>query len=477
MPTLFSDFVEGSPSARAFFSPGPDAAGLLSCAASCLSRDFRRRELTDILLRQAKRFDSGARSLSNIEHLRLSDTVVVCVTMRPGLFGGPLAGWLKALTAVRLADWLTGQGILTVPLIWLGSRTAKGDSSVGLLAREEALRFELDQGIGRPDTISERVECLLKQVASALDVEPGDSELLQALKTAYAPGTAMTLAWSRAVSNLLAPWGLIVVDPRQLELKETTARALPAAGGTPFATLVAEQERRLREAGYGRAHDAARETERATPPHERWVPDPYAEQNLLLPVAAEVIGEDDAYDFALDQAIFPALGSGAPVPWPRISATLVDARSRKVLSRYGLRLEDLLSGPQVVGRHLMERVAVEPTLKQIEELKVGIEGDLHQLSGFASSTDKMQSEIENARRRMNHQVEKLATRFTEAQKRRGEAIGRQVERLCRRLAPWGGSQEQGLSGFQFLHHHSSALLETLYRKCDLWKFEHQLIDL
>lgn len=474
---LFCDFVDGAASARPFFSAAPDAVSLRSLATSCLTRDLPRQELSDLLLKQAGRFESGAKALSNIARLRLPDAVVVTTTFRPGLFGGPLSCWMKALTAARLAEWLNGQGHPAVPLGWIDSGTGSADLSVGVLSRESPCRFNLDRAGGSPDGIPDQIEGLMERVARALEVKLEDSGVLQVLRAAYAPGTGSSLAWGRAISKLLASWGLILLDPLQPETGALAARILPSLDSSRLAAALNEQERRLSAAGYGRAPDGKPASIGDADPKGQGVLPPFVMQRLLLPVAAEVIDEEDAYDFARDQGIVPMLELSAPVPWPRVSGTIVDARSGKILSRYGLGLEDLFSGPQVVSDRLMARAAVRGTLERLESTKAAIAEIFEELAGLVPSQDRMRAEIESAHTRMSYQVEKLQARFSAAHQRRRDAVERQVERVCSRLAPWGRLQEKEFAGFQFLHQHSNALVETLYERADPWKFEHQLIVL
>lgn len=480
MPQLFVDFVEGAQPARHFFGSTPDSENLRMRAASVRARPLPRQELCDRMLEQALRFGGGEPALANIAKLSAPHTVAVVATLRPGLFGGPLCSWLKAFTAARLAAWLTEHGQPAVPVGWIDSRIETGDLSIGLLAPEGPQQFELLRVPSPTARIPSRIQELLTRVADTLEVRTEDSEVLQLLESAYVPGTDFVLAWGRSISRFLDRCGLILFDPTPSGSAPPSCCLPPSVAREKIDAVLAEQERRLNAAGYGpmpmeRSGRAAGEQE-GDNPLLQWLP-PLIGQSLCLPVVATVMDDSEVYSFARDQSAFPELRLQPPVIWPRVSATVTDARSRKVLARYGLRLGELFAGPEVVTEGLMRRLSVGETLARINQLKVEIEERLRELAGLVPLEDKLSPRIDKSRRRMLYQIEKLKARFSDAQQRRREALTCQVARLCNSLAPWGRFQEKEFAGFQFMQRHSRALPQRLYDSIDPWRFEHQLIYL
>jgi uncharacterized protein YllA (UPF0747 family) len=473
------DYVEGAQPARAFFPCRPDAAGLRSRAGSSQAQLLPRQHLCNLLIEQANQFWQGEPALHNIAKLRDPQTVAVVAALRPGLFGGPLCSWLKALTAARLADWLTQIGMPAVSIGWIDSKIERAELSVGLLSPEGPQHLALDGLSVSESRISNAVSDLLKQAARALEASVAESDVLKLLESAYAPGTELALAWGRSISKMLEPCGMILVDPLQPDFLPQTLRLPTFVDRRRISTVLEEQERRLGAAGYGpTAERSGRIGRGAETENQGGQPFPsIIMQNLILPVAATVMEEAEAFGFALDHVIFTELGLQPQLYWPRVSATLLDARSRKVLSRSGLRLAELYVGRDVVTERLMGKWPVPVLETHIDGLKAKIDWSLTELSGLVPPGDKLSRGIENSRRRMVFQVEKLRMGFFGAQRRRQEANARQVSRLCNGLAPWGRLQEREFAGFQFIQRHSSALSRILYEKIDPWKFEHQLIFL
>ena len=52
--------------------------------------------------------------------------------------------------------------------------------------------------------------------------------------------------------------------------------------------------------------------------------------------------------------LFDYFGLQPPVVWPRVSATIMDARSRKLLEKYHLNLEELFAGPEALLHKLLD---------------------------------------------------------------------------------------------------------------------------
>ncbi len=478
-PLLFVDFVEGAGPVREFLPHRPDAGTL--CARAALAQDpiLSRQDLCDALTEQAELFGSGGPALSNIARLRAAGSVVVAATLRPGLLGGPLSSWLKAMTAARLAAWLTERGLPAIPIGWIDSRLEPADLSIGLLSPQGPRRVDLDgfpdSATGLPDSIRE----LLVRVAALAGPGAGETDILSFLESTHPPGAMPGLAWGRTISKMLEPCGIVLLDPYHSSLpnKEFDPSISPHA--TKLAALLAEQECRLKAAGYNAPADRSfvfgdRDP---TKKHEMKAMAPFFVQSLFLPIAAFVIEESEVFAAACEQPIFSETRRHAPILWPRISATLVDERSRKLLARYDLGVERLYDGPQSLADGLMNTPSQSDPLARVDAMKAAVEGKMAELAGLVPPGDGLGSAINNSQRRMVYQMGKLAAAFSSAQQRRRQIVEKHAGYLCGHLAPWGRLQERELAGFQFILPYSVSLRQRLYQSIDLWKFEHQLIFL
>src|ERR1700691_4048019 len=94
--------------------PLRDLASFQDAAAEIQFPDDRRAALIDALRVQNAPSDS-------LERLAQPGTVAVMTGQQVGLFTGPVYTIYKALHAVRLAKWLTENGVSAVPVFWLAT--------------------------------------------------------------------------------------------------------------------------------------------------------------------------------------------------------------------------------------------------------------------------------------------------------------------------------------------------------------------
>jgi hypothetical protein len=141
-----------------------------------------------------------------------------------------------------------------------------------------------------------------------------------------------------------------------------------------------------------------------------------------------------------------------------------------------LQLHDLFGGSKAVVAGLGQHLAASDIPSRLRSLKADLESQLSAIAAPVAATDKLRARIENSRRRMSYQVEKLEIRFFAARQRREDAFLRQVSRLCDSLAPHGRLQEREYSGIHFVLRHSLRLPQILYESIDPWQFTHQLIS-
>lgn len=418
--------------------------------------------------------------MANIQRLRMPQTVTVVATLRPSIFGGPLCSFLKIVTASKLASWLTGLGLPAIPICWIENKIQQAELGIELPSSRGPRRFELEIPPQEFGDIPGSISDLLRDASTTLETTVQESEIMQLLESAYEPGSNPVLAWARVMSKFFEPLGVVFVDPRHpgVEIQDLIRNAFAEPTGISAARI--EQERRLREAGYDfTAAELASsfDGKRCTGMEAEQVLTPLLIQNLTLPAAACVMGEADANSFARDQIVFAPLLRRPPVSWPRISATLLDERNRKLLSQYGLGLDELSAGPESVTLRLMQRGTGTDVLDRLGGLKTKTEAGLMQLAGLVNSEDRLRKDIYSARRRMHYQVDKLRDAATKAERRRREVISRRVLRLCNDLVPHGELQERAVAGFVFFHRYSLRLVQHLYESVDPWKFEHQFVFL
>src|SRR6266542_1680235 len=119
---LFLDYLYHFDRVASFYDYSPFHLESYKALAEQLRNTTQdRKQLIEILTRQNKAFGCGDPSFSNIAKLREPGTFAVVTGQQVGLFSGPAFTIYKALTAVRLAHWLSEQGLPAVPIFWLAT--------------------------------------------------------------------------------------------------------------------------------------------------------------------------------------------------------------------------------------------------------------------------------------------------------------------------------------------------------------------
>ena len=119
---LLLDYLYHFDSVRDFYTGSPFTSATYKDLAQQLTGFCRdRTALLEILTRQNEAFGSAEPTFASIRRLREPGTFAVVTGQQVGLFSGPAFTLYKALTAVRLAQVLSEQGLPCVPIFWLAT--------------------------------------------------------------------------------------------------------------------------------------------------------------------------------------------------------------------------------------------------------------------------------------------------------------------------------------------------------------------
>ncbi|OYT73792.1 MAG: bacillithiol biosynthesis cysteine-adding enzyme BshC [Chloracidobacterium sp. CP2_5A] len=504
----------------------PSAARQLAPSAwrAAAARPLDRESLCAALAEQNRRWQAGPATAAAIERLRDPKTVAVVTGQQAGLFGGPaLTAW-KILTSIRLAEQLQRQGQPAAPVFWIASEDHDFEEArqTTILTRDGKLlaiacRPAFD---GQPSVGAIRLDAAatasLAQLSDALPHSDFAPDLLRRLGACYRPGHGWCDAFAMWLHEMFAPFGLIILDPRDARLRALTqstfesvidlmpsvmerllrqARNWRASGKTPQVNirenatpLFLEIEGRRTallsdgQSFYPKSNPESRYTSRELLHILRDAPlriTPNALlrpviQDQLLPTVAQVVGPAEAAYLEQSRLIYEALQLAPPARWPRASVTLVEKRHAKLLSKLALVPEDIFLGSQALLRRAALASADKQALDAFERVKTTIEGELDRLQGALRASDSSLADaLHRGREKIFHQISGLEQRFLANQAQRQEALARQLERATDALAPYGKPQERALNLLSFLVKYGPGLIGRVYERIRLDTDEHQ----
>ena len=424
--------------------------------------------------------------------------VVVTTGQQPGLFGGPIYTWSKALSALTLADEIeAATGIPAAPVFWAANDDADfaeaSWTAVAVAGGAERLSVSAGAPLGRTmadmpfGDVAPAFAALLRACGATVDARPID-----VVRAAYRDGATVGGAYLSLLRELFEPLGIAVLDAAHTSITDATRpfllRALDRA--SVVADALRERDEAIRAAGFSpqvaEVPGLSLVFERARGGDKRRIPLTEAAavaaqgdsarpgllspnvllrpviERAILPTVAYVAGPGELSYFAQVSAVAPVLGLDSPLAVPRWSTTILEPHVVRILSSLGLEEAELEEPHRAVGR--LARKAMSPALARAL-------GDFRQEVGRQSGTvsSALQESdlplptrvIDGAQRAIEHRLDRLERRIVAAAKRRETEAMTQIATARGALFPLGTRQERALNMLPFLARHGSVITDRM----------------
>lgn len=499
-----TEALGGSPLARAamdgalpeWYVPRPTSVDGWRARADAVRKSFNGRPWLDAL-RPA--FGATGAASTRLERVADGQGVVVTTGQQPGLFGGPIYTWSKALSALALADEIeTTTGIPAAPVFWAANDDADfAEASWTAVAGPggaERLSVAAGAAIGRPmadmplGDVTAALQALMRACGATVDDRP-----MAAARKAYRPGATVGGAYLAFLRELFEPFGIAVLDAAHASVTEVTRpyllRALDRAAvianalharddaitNRGFAPQVAEvaglslvferpaaggDKRRIAvtEAATIAAQGAVDAT-RILSPNVLLRP---VIERAMVPTVTYVAGPGEFAYFAQVSAVATALGLDAPMAVPRWSATIIEPHVVRILSRLGIEEADLAEPHRTEGRLARATVPTGITTA-LSSFRDDVAQGANDVGGaLRSAAFPVPPEVvDGIRRAMNHRLDRLERRVVAAAKRREQEMMTQIATARGALFPLGTRQERALNIVPFLARHGSIVTQLM----------------
>ncbi|HUF66425.1 MAG TPA: bacillithiol biosynthesis cysteine-adding enzyme BshC [Gemmatimonadaceae bacterium] len=420
--------------------------------------------------------------------------IVVTTGQQPGLFGGPMYTWLKALTALALADELQSRlEIPVAPVFWAAtddSDLAEATvTTVSVPGGWEQIVLERKAGRDTPVAVVPvgDVSEALKKVYAASGSAP-HAAILELLREAYYPGNTLGGAYVRLLRGVLEPFGITVLDAAHPATRAAASPVLMSAleRAHDVAGMVQQRSEEIRAKGLrtqvrpvpGRTlvfsvngarrrrillSEAATFGEGAGPsdlsPSVLLRP---VVERCILPTVAYVGGPAEIAYFAQVGAVADALHVEPPLVVPRWSGFLIEPHVQRAMDSLGVTLEELRD-PHVVE----SRVAREELPGEVQEVLAGardsITGLGERLTGAVRSAELplQDATIRGAMRQLEHKLDRLDRRLVAAVKRRGSVRLQLLATARGALFPGEQPQERALNLIPLLARYGDDPLDSV----------------
>ena len=508
---LFSDFQYHFEKVARFYAHNPHDGRSYAAAAQQLSYPDDRRAALVTALRASNS------ETASLDLLARPGTVAVVTGQQVGLFSGPAYTIYKALTAVRLASRLTEQGIPAVPMFWLATEdhdVAEVNHAFvfGPDHRPIKLSVEANGGSERPVggiSIAAPPVDRLREILSGF---PYGDEVAELARVAYPDGVAFGSAFRALLERLLAGRGLLFVDP----LDESVRRL-----ASPLLQEVIQQDEGLHQMLIQRGHDlesagyhaqvhveaktslvflldgqrratlrrqngeytakdqkysAAELIDRAKQLSPNALLRPVV-QDYVLPTVAYVGGPAELAYMAQSQVLYRELLGRMPVMVSRGGFTLLDARTAKLIERYGLTVPEFFHGEDSVRERIARRLVPPALTEEFTKVRRTVSQSVERLRDDLTGFDAtLAAAVNKSAAKIQYQLSKIEHKTSRETLKRNERALADSNYMSGLIFPEKHLQERYYSILPFLARHGVRdLMDTLHEHVRLECPDHQVM--
>ncbi len=432
------------------------------------------------------------RANERLERVAASHGIVVTTGQQPGLFGGPGYTWLKAISALTLADRLEKDlGIPVAPVFWAATDDADFEeaSFTSITIGGETTRIAMErrgpEGLVMSQMplgdVSAQLDALILAAGSA-----PQGDILASLRSAYHKDATIGGAYVQFLRSVLEPLGIAVLDAwhpavrsaarptlvdalnRASVVDEAVALRIVSIERAGFRAQVARVPRLSmvfrstdgvkERVPLSQAGDAAQRDDLVLSPNVLLRP---VVERRLLPTVAYVGGPGEIAYFAQVGAVAEALGTAMPLVVPRWSATVIEPAVDRMLGRLGMVYDDV-KAPHAAERRIGERAMPAAIREAIDALKSSADERMNAMAAAQQARALVSNEvIEGTRAQLRHRIERLERRLRAAATHGETAAVQDLNAIRASLVPHGDRQERRLNYVPFFARHGDSLIAQL----------------
>jgi len=507
---LFADFQYHFDRVKNYYRYYPgDPESYAQAAAAVEYPDDRRAGLVAALRKR-----NGDSPL--LDRLARPGTVAVVTGQQVGLFSGPAYTIYKALTAMRLADSLNQRGIAAVPIFWVATEDhdfAEIDHTFVFDSSHGHVRLSAKENVPAqtPVGMVQLTAPPLDELRTCLAGMPFADEILAMVESAYRPGETFGCAFQHLLQQILGKDKLLVVDPLDRAIRELAAPVLrkALADAPALSEKLLERNQELETAGYhaqvhvekqtslvflldGKrrlalkrsngdyvAKDRRFSTAELSDLADHLSPNALLRpvvQDFILPTVAYVGGPAELAYIAQSRVIYDDLLGRMPVVLSRAGFTLLDARTHKLMQRYGATMPEFFHGEDALREKIAASLVPQNVGAEFEQVRSAIDAHLERLQTDVLAFDPtLQAALKKSRSKVVFQLSKMERKTAREALRRNQRAGEESAFMANLIFPEKHLQERYYSILPFLAQHGPQLVDTLAQFVNLDCPDHKVL--
>ncbi len=494
-------------------------------------RSYHRTLLLRILNEQNRDFNSGIKTLANIDLLGNDTTFAVVTGQQIGLFTGPLYTIYKAITAVKLAEKLSKDfpEYNFVPVFWLEGEDhdfeeinkVKFINSENEIAVAEYLLGgkPLERNIGATGSVV--IDEFIQQFFSTLDASLQKTDytpaLIDALRGYYKQGNTLLKSFTGFFNHIYEDSGLIFINSNHPEFKKVLIPVFvkEITSNAEASKLVIQTSVELEDhyhaqikakavnlftfhkggryliepsenGDYFLKNTRQRYTKDDLLAHIQQSPEQISPnvvlrpicQDTLLPTIAYVGGPAEIAYFAQLKPVYEFFNITIPIIYPRASVTVVEEKVKKVLDKFSLELIELFGDVDSLLTKVSEQISEVKVDSLFASLETTIKESVNEARfGIQQIDPTLNGTVDGTLNKFLHQLEVLKQKTQRAQQHKEEISLKQIRKAALHVFPNGNFQERGFSAIHYLNKYGPDFVKWISNEIVIDKFQHQVVTI
>ena len=489
---------------------------------------FQRNKLAALLEEQNRNYGCGRETLGNIKNLKQDQTCAVVTGQQVGLFSGPLYTIYKALTAIKLAEYLNqnGRGSF-VPIFWLAADDHDLAEIDHITLLNKNNQIEKIQCVSNPLSaklpaskilLTQEINKCVQQLEKLSHDSEFKLEIISHLRETYEPDQSYADAFGKWMTHLFKSYGLIFIDATHQGIKELGKSVFlrEIAENSPSTLCAFETSKKLKQAKYncqiqlregilnlffaeserqsiGIKKDGyiIKDTQQAYSRDELlslFEKKPYLcspnvllrpiYQDAILPTVAYIGGPAEVAYFAQMKSIYDKFSIPMPIIYPRTSMTIIENNIKSIFQKHNLNVQDFWNDFEITVQTLIKKHIPQSVAKVFSTATSHLKQDFKSIKKEIGSLEPgLEYSADFSLEKINQQFKYLEKKIFKASKKQNDILIQQLNKVKNNLYPANHLQERVLNVVPYLIKYGYPFMDRLYKTMDVNCFDHQIIEL
>ncbi len=514
--TLLTDYVASNVQLSNFYEHQVNYKGISAAIKQREKFNTKRELLVQVLTKKYQHVGTSAKQLHNIQQLLQPNTFTITTAHQPNIFTGHLYFIYKILHAVKVADELntTMPDKHFIPIYYMGSEDADLDELGHVFIDGTKYTWQTEQtgAVGRM-LVDENLIGILKKISGQLLVHPFGQQIMDVMCHCYTIGITIEQATFLLVNQLFGQFGLLVLLPDNEDLKasflpiiakelteqfshkkvQETATIFPPAyklqaSGRPINLFYLQHQSRKRIEWNGQQFNVVDTnvvfSKQAMLAEFTNHPEKCSPNVILRPIFQEwvlpniaFIGGGGEIGYWLElKKVFDA----AEVPYPmlivRNSFLIIEQQQQQLINKLQLSTLEMFKDTLTIINNFVQKSSTKQ-LQLTQELRqlTAVYQTIQATAGNIDST--LATHTAALLTIATNKINTLQSKMLRAERKKNEAVVRQITKLKKQLFPQNNLQER-VENFMLLYaKHGPSFIQTVYKYSSALQQQFAIINL